>query len=858
MKKLLTIGAAAATPRRGSLLYRKQTLKAVVSAAAICVAAALPSWAEAKEATLMLAGYTGTTTLTNFQALVKLQEGRFGFSYNDYAAKDGTDLWFTDSSGIVIPHEIDTWNDLGDSYVWVRVPEVSGSDTKIVMHWGAAKTAAQTATENAWKNYNDGKGGFAGVWHMKVNLGDETDAAGNGLTATRGGNRTGQMTTTSGVVGLCRVNQTELFNSNNGNGLDVSGYDDYITDVSRFTLSGWFRATEARSKDNWTQMFSSEKWRIRGGEIGQFNIVVSITAYDPITASNKEIASPAPSALPSDEGFADTWCYLVLVFDGTSCRLYANGKSLGSWTDKTAVSEFAESFRIGNSWNNTNRGWYGKYDEVRLYDGAQSEDRVKADYATMNAPETFITVVGSPTAEWTGAGNDGDIANSANWDYRDASGVLRPGTLPDSGTVVTIAGNDLYIAASTNVSFASLETRVGNCTLGADCDIRGLGDIVFVNGTTVDMNGHTFKIPSFSGANAITNSAAGDPAELYVYVASDAELNNTMTAIDGNIKFIKEGAGKYYAAKVGQTYTGGTLVKYGEVWCAMRGGNMPLGLAPCDITIDPDGVVDMRGHVLYTAYQFILNGGTLKNSATITDSGWTMWKNVRLTADSTIYLTSNYGFLHDSYAKTTLDLDGHRLTVTLGSSSAHLMLYSTEILNGIIETDSGGYIHSYSASKNDIGSTTFDLDTATALNLERDMVVRDYTARNKWTGSNAGNALIKVHGTFKPMVRAENCFHGCIMQADSTIDLSVLTNALPLVSRFTNGANTLQFVNDTTVNIKLGTRSVSRRTPIISWTSKPDGINTVKFKSATGERQRSFVVKDDGLYALSGLIISFH
>ena len=271
---------------------KKQTWKAAVSAAAIAATAMLstPSLAAAKETTLALAGYTGTTTLTNFQALVKLSEGRFGFSYDDYAAKDGTDLWFADLSGNVIPHEIDTWNASGDSYVWVRVPEVSGTDTKIVMHWGEAKTAAQTATENAWKNYGDGKGGFAGVWHMKVNLGNETDAAGNGLTATRGGNKTGQMTTTSGVVGLCRVNQTEKFNSSNGNGLDVSGYGDYITDVSRFTLSGWFRATAERTADNWTNMFSSDKWQVRGGQIGQRNIVVEIKV------SGTAITDPAPSA----------------------------------------------------------------------------------------------------------------------------------------------------------------------------------------------------------------------------------------------------------------------------------------------------------------------------------------------------------------------------------------------------------------------------------------------------------------------------------------------------------------------------------------------------------------------------------
>ena len=68
---------------------RKQTWKAAVSAAAIAATAMLstPSLAVAKETTLALAGYTGTTTLTNFQALVKLNEGRFGFSYDDYASR---------------------------------------------------------------------------------------------------------------------------------------------------------------------------------------------------------------------------------------------------------------------------------------------------------------------------------------------------------------------------------------------------------------------------------------------------------------------------------------------------------------------------------------------------------------------------------------------------------------------------------------------------------------------------------------------------------------------------------------------------------------------------------------------------
>ena len=830
---------------------RKLTGNAAILAAAIAASAMVssPSYADAKKATLMLAGYTGTTTLTNFQALVKLKEGRFGFSYDDYAAKDGSDLWFTDSFGNVIPHEIDTWNASGDSFVWVRVPEVSGTETKIVMHWGEAKTAAQTATENVWKNYGDGKGGFAGVWHMNVNLGDEPDVTGNGLSAARKGGNTGQMTVNAdAVVGTSRVNQTKNSSAGDGNSLKVSGYGDYITDAAHFTLCGWFRASA--TPNAWFRIFHcSGKWDVYHNS----NTYDAVSIGRAILIGSTNIADPVPDKLPSSENFVGNWCYVVVVFDGTSYRLYGNGRVLGSWTGKPSVDGFADYFLIGNTDGN-NRGWYGRYDEVRLYDGAQSEDRVKADYATMNAPESFITVFGTPTAEWTGAGNDGDVTNPANWNYKDASGVSRPGTLPNSETVVTIAGNNLFMAASTNVSFSSCETRVGDCTLGADCDLRGLGDIVFT-GTKVDMNGHTLKIQSFTGVSTITNSFAGAAADLYVYAAPGVTNDNTSVIISGNLRLVKEGRGGFFTSKEYQYYTGGTLVKDGALRCGAYGTRSPFGTG--SITVDPDGIFDMNGWVGYIANEFVLNGGTLQNTRAQVSSGWALWTVIRLTADSTMQLDYSYGIRTNASAATTLDLGGHALTVRLANSGTHLQLYSTAILNGsIIDNVSAGYIHTYNAQA-DIGSESFDLNTGIALNLERDMVVRNYTAQNKWTTSNAGNASIKVHGTFKPMAQAENCFHGCIMQADSTIDLSNLTDALPLVSRFTNGANTLQFLDNTTVNIKLGARTVSPRKPIISWepASKPTNIDTVNFVSVTGEIERTFVARNDGLYALSGLMI---
>ena len=154
---------------------RKLTGEAAILAAAIAASAMLPlqSFAEAKSARLLCNGYTGTGTLTDFQALVKLSpENDYGFSYADCAANDGSDLWFTDASGNVIPHEVDTWAHNGDSFVWVKMPSVvpqtdENFPSAVTMHWGDL-SAKQTTSDSVWT-------GFVGVWHMGEASGAEAE-----------------------------------------------------------------------------------------------------------------------------------------------------------------------------------------------------------------------------------------------------------------------------------------------------------------------------------------------------------------------------------------------------------------------------------------------------------------------------------------------------------------------------------------------------------------------------------------------------------------------------------------------------------------------------------------------------------
>lgn len=93
-------------------------------------------------------GYTGSETLTNFPMLVRLDAANVpGFSYGQLAFANGADLRFTDSSGVELNYEIETWNPAGTSLVWVKVPSLAKGGS-IIVYWGNP-TASATVAPNA-------------------------------------------------------------------------------------------------------------------------------------------------------------------------------------------------------------------------------------------------------------------------------------------------------------------------------------------------------------------------------------------------------------------------------------------------------------------------------------------------------------------------------------------------------------------------------------------------------------------------------------------------------------------------------------------------------------------------------------
>jgi alpha-tubulin suppressor-like RCC1 family protein len=140
------------------------------------------AWTRSMQVTFT--GYSGGETLPNFPALVKLSEAIPGFHYADFASATSGDLRFSDESGTQeLAYEIESWDTSGTSIVWVRVPALANSSTKIRAWWGnpAAVTSGSVPTSglrmwlkaDAITGLSDGQG--VATW---------ADSSGNGFSAT--------------------------------------------------------------------------------------------------------------------------------------------------------------------------------------------------------------------------------------------------------------------------------------------------------------------------------------------------------------------------------------------------------------------------------------------------------------------------------------------------------------------------------------------------------------------------------------------------------------------------------------------------------------------------------------------------
>ncbi len=399
----------------------------------------------------------------------------------------------------------------------------------------------------------------------------------------------------------------------------------------------------------------------------------------------------------------------------------------------------------------------------------------------------------------------------------------------------------------------------GSFTMPGDVDSLDMHQAFdgVVSNAVIDVNGKSVTISStvFTGNRPFTVTSSAEGGRLLLDVESGTAVNTSMS-LTGSLTFIKIGAGKLNAEKTGQTYTGGTIVSNGTMraWKNCYPSDDTYGR----VTVCKGAVfdVDGPGNTNFNAYGhknasatclYTLDGGTLANLGGYIPNGWSMLSRVQLTADSAINAAADFGFINGGYNAHTLDLDGHSLGVTVANGKS-FYLYNLTVRNGTFASSGAGTLVFDKTAFNG-ANADFDINSIARLNLANiSMSNLTWGASASASAASASNK-ISVYGALKPVGTK---FPNIEMKNGSSLDLS--GNTLPWSTAASQDDHICSFANDArTIYVKIGDRKVPSKTPIVTWATKP--ANTVKFKRADEGQSGSLVAKDDGLYLMKGFII---
>lgn len=338
-------------------------------------------------------GYDKNETLTNFPALVILNESRTNFSYNQVIDPNGGDLRFVNSNETTyLNYEIEEWNTNNNSYIWVQVPTISSPTDYIWAYWGDASATSPPACTTNGATWSDD---FACVYHLvQTNSALTPDSTANNYDSTL-------------------TNNAALTNSIIANGVCLDGNGDYVK-LPRGDL--------ANSGD------LIRKWKDSGGSytnsaatLCMWVKLVNATPTNDLTSGFACLDQVSVASWPSSVHYPwntdskaylttfrvarieqiilsgtidrDDWHLVTITSDATSgWRFYQNGSLIKTNAQGTFGLDAYNGFTVGATINAGGGSSYwlnGWLDEVRLHRSACSSNWVWATWMNVDSNEVF-------------------------------------------------------------------------------------------------------------------------------------------------------------------------------------------------------------------------------------------------------------------------------------------------------------------------------------------------------------------------------------------------------------------------------------------------------------------------------------
>ncbi|MGB8434535.1 MAG: DUF2341 domain-containing protein [Burkholderiales bacterium] len=447
-------------------------------------------------------GFAPAETLMDFPVLVVLNASNIDYAFTQ---DDGGDLRFFDSDGTPLAYEIERWDETGNSYVWVRVPQIDiGAADSILMYYGNAGAADGQDASAAWAGT-----GYRSVYHLS----DSGAVTGDATATSYGGTPVnGASSAQPGQIGLAY-------------GFD--GVNDYIDlGANRSFIDGATAAT-----------FSA--W-VNPDDVTNPNIILSASvAGAPSSTSRMAIELDSGGVIKfiirSDDGIdttvftttgvtAGAWHYVTGVVDLATDEVtaYIDGTARAlTGAINLPASAFpntpSATSAIGANDDGTGPYFDGRIDEARIATVARSAGWIQAEYRAMlnQAGTQFVSVGAAQSAPALGGVLDNDT---------DAEGAALSAALvsgPANGSVTFLPnGTFVYTPDPDFNGIDNFQYRANDGTVDSN--------VATVTITVTPVNDPPLITSDGGGASASVNAAENQTAVTTVS-ATDPDVPTTLT-----------------------------------------------------------------------------------------------------------------------------------------------------------------------------------------------------------------------------------------------------------------------------------------------------------------------------------------
>jgi len=317
--------------------------------------------------------------LDNFPVMVKLDSGRVDYGVMQ---SGGEDIRFLDPDRSTLSHELEMWNESGESVLWVTVPRIDAGSASdyIWMYYGNTAVSDSQDVQGVWDD------NYMLVWHMHdqpLGGADDISESSRNLSLPDTGIGTSQgMVSGNRTIGSVGYGMT--FNGSNQAIVPLSPNPGFFHDTfSNKMVTVWLKADDTSG----TQTIFEE-----GGSTNGFYLGIDPDGANPdkvrVVSQNsniiREVSSDAIDTL--------SYHYVVGAFSSSqTLTLYVDDvfSSFFNPTGYTSIGTHSGEPGVGFSPDSdaaeTSGGGYfeGVIDELRISNAVRSADWIAAQYLSM-------------------------------------------------------------------------------------------------------------------------------------------------------------------------------------------------------------------------------------------------------------------------------------------------------------------------------------------------------------------------------------------------------------------------------------------------------------------------------------------